>query len=155
MDGERQSSEACTNVIQPEQLEMMNQDDIGNLHTNENNGNVPALNLRLILHEECKTDGSLDNDHLNIDLDNHNSRFETLYSQPIETQDSKQICSNGNITREICFKQQDACCSSSEDSPINPPLRRCSKTLSFGKRKGNVYIFSPSCIYIITFHEVP
>lgn len=149
MDSERQSSEACTNVIQPTQLKMMNQDDIENL-----------LNLSLILHEECKTDGSLDNDNLNLDLDNHNSRFETLYSQPIEAQDSKKICNNGNISREICFKQQEACCSSSgssntssssEDSPINPPLRRSSKTLSFGKRKGKKYnfrIFLCLCVYL-------
>lgn len=146
MDGERQSSETCTNVIQPTQLEMMNQDDIENL-----------LNLSLILHEECKTDGSLDNDNLNLDLDNHNSKFETLYSQPIETQDSKKIYNNGNIAKEICFKQQEACCSSSggsntssssEDSPINPPLRRSSKTLSFGKRKGKKYIFCLSHVYM-------
>ncbi|PBC33451.1 Suppressor of cytokine signaling [Apis cerana cerana] len=144
MDNERQSSETC-NVIQPTQLEIMNQDDIENLHNNENNGNVSTLNLSLILHEECKGDRNLDNDHVNLDLDNHNSRFETLYSQPIETQNSKQICNNGNINKEICFKQQEACCSSSgssntssssEDSPINPSLRRSSKTLSFGKRKG-------------------
>ncbi|KOC68061.1 Suppressor of cytokine signaling 5 [Habropoda laboriosa] len=143
MDSERQSLEACTNVIQPAQLEVMLQ--LENLHDNENNGNVPALNLNLILHEECKADGNLDNDHLSLDLDNHNSRFETLYSQPVETQESKEICSNGNITNELCFKQQKACCSSSgdsntssksEDSPINPPLRRSSKTLSFVKRKG-------------------
>ncbi|CAK9831224.1 Suppressor of cytokine signaling 5 [Anthophora retusa] len=143
MDGERQSFEACTNVVQPAQLEVMLQ--LENLQDNENNGNVPALNLNLILHEECKVDGNLDNDHLNLDLDNHNSRFETLYSQPVETQESKEICSNGNVTNELCYKQQKACCSSSgdsntssrsEDSPINPPLRRSSKTLSFVKRKG-------------------
>ncbi|KAF3424841.1 hypothetical protein E2986_05899 [Frieseomelitta varia] len=150
MDSERQSSEACTNVIQPTQLKMMNQDDIENL-----------LNLSLILHEECKTDGNLDNDNLNLDLDNHNSRFETLYSQPIEVQDSKKICNNGNITREICFKQQEACCSSSgssntssssEDSPVNPPLRRSSKTLSFGKRKGKQRNKdqSPVCTHVLS-----
>ncbi|CAK9799558.1 Suppressor of cytokine signaling 5 [Anthophora plagiata] len=143
MDGERQSFKACTNVVQPAQLEVMLQ--LENLQDNENNGNVPALNLNLILHEECKVDGNLDNDHLNLDLDNHNSRFETLYSQPVETQESKEICSNGNVTNELCYKQQKACCSSSgdsntssrsEDSPVNPPLRRSSKTLSFVKRKG-------------------
>lgn len=152
MDGERQSSEASINVIQPAQLETMHQDGTENFQNNENNGNVPALNLNLFLHDECKADGNLDNVRLNLELDNHNSRFETLYSQPVEAQDS--ICSNGNITSELCLKQQEVyrsssggsnTSSSSEDSPINPPpLRRSSKTLSFGKRKGNIFI----CVYM-------
>lgn len=159
MDSERQSSEVCANVIQSAQLEMMNQDGTKGLHDNENNGNVPVLNSNLILQEECKVDGNLDNDRLHLDLDNHNSRLETLYSQPVDAQDSKQNYSNGNIANEICFKQQEACCSSSgcsntstssEDSPVNPPLRRSSKTLSFGKRKGNkcilgIFLYSYFC----------
>ncbi|XP_029049483.1 uncharacterized protein LOC114879094 isoform X1 [Osmia bicornis bicornis] len=161
MDSERQSSEVCANVIQSAQLEMMNQDGTKGLHDNENNGNVPALNSNLILQEECKVDGNLDNDRLHLDLDNHNSRFETLYSQPVDAQDSKQNCSNGNFATEICFKLQEACCSSSgcsntstssEDSPVNPPLRRSSKTLSFGKRKGKQRNKdqSPVCTHVLS-----
>lgn len=158
MDGERQSSEVGTNVIYSSQLEMTNQDGIESLHDNENNGNVPVLNSNLILHGECKLDGNLDNDRLNLDLDNHNSRFETLYSQPVETQDPKQICNNGNVTSEICFKQQEACCSSSagsntssssEDSPVNPPLRRSSKTLSFVKRKSKEHILRIPLAFVL------
>lgn len=118
MDGERQSSEAGTNVAYSSELEMMNQDGTeGTIHDNENNGNVPVLDsIDLIMLGECKLDGNLDNDRLNLDLDNHNSRFESLYSQPVETQDTRHICNNGNVTTEIRFKQQEACCSSSGGS---------------------------------------
>ncbi|KZC10902.1 PREDICTED: uncharacterized protein LOC107189038 [Dufourea novaeangliae] len=161
MDGERQSSEVCSSVIQHSRLDMMNQDDVENMHDDANNGNVPALNSNSILHGECKMHGILDNDRLNLELDNHNSKFETLYSQPIETQDSKQICSNGNVTSEIHFKQQEVCCSSSErsnnsssseDSPVNPPLRRSSKTLSFGKRKSKQRNKdqNPACTHVLS-----
>lgn len=142
MAGERQSSEVYNNV-QSAQLEITNQDGIESLHDNENNGNVPASNLAV--HKECKANGNLDNDCVNLDLDNHNSRFESLYSQPIESHDSKQVCSNGNVNNEICFKQQETC-------PINPPLRRSSKTLSFGKRKGKQRNKdqSPVCTHVLT-----
>ncbi|XP_076668259.1 suppressor of cytokine signaling at 36E isoform X2 [Andrena cerasifolii] len=163
MDGERQSSEAGTNVVYSSELEMMNQDGTeGTIHDNENNGNVPVLDsIDLIMLGECKLDGNLDNDRLNLDLDNHNSRFESLYSQPVETQDTRHICNNGNVTTEIRFKQQEACCSSSggsntssssEDSPVNPPLRRSSKTLSFVKRKNKQRNKdqSPVCTHVLS-----
>ena len=163
MDGERQSREAGTNVVYSSELEMMNQDGTeGTIHDNENNGNVPVLDsIDLIMLGECKLDGNLDNDRLNLDLDNHNSRFESLYSQPVETQDTRHICNNGNVTTEIRFKQQEACCSSSagsntssssEDSPVNPPLRRSSKTLSFVKRKNKQRNKdqSPVCTHVLS-----
>lgn len=147
MDGERQPTEVCAN--EPGQpLEMVNRDGSESLPENETNGNVPVNSNILPNRPECKPEGNLDNDRLNLDIDNHNSRFESLYSQPVEAQDTKQVCNNGNVTSEPSFRQQqqqqEACCSSSggsnsssssEDSPVNPPLRRSSKTLSFGKRK--------------------
>ncbi|XP_058793950.1 suppressor of cytokine signaling 7 [Phymastichus coffea] len=113
----------------------------------ENNGNV-VLVVPVVAVPKL---GNLDNEQqqLNFDFDNHNSRFESLYSQPI---DAGQC--NGNfidqqqpqqLQLEVYNKAQEACCnssgsnasSSSEDSPVNPVLRRSSKTLSFGKRKVN------------------
>ncbi|XP_011642867.1 uncharacterized protein LOC105430837 isoform X2 [Pogonomyrmex barbatus] len=147
MDGERQPTEICANALSlPSPLEMLNRDDNESLPENETNGNVPVSNSNILPNRsECKLEGNLDNDRLNLDVDNHNSRFESLYSQPVEAQDTKQICNNGNVTSDSSFRQQrEACCSSSggsnsssssEDSPVNPPLRRSSKTLSFGKRK--------------------
>ncbi|CAL1688272.1 unnamed protein product [Lasius platythorax] len=147
MDGERQPAEICASALsQPLPLEMVNRDVTESLSENETNGNVPVMNSNILPNRlECKLEGNLDNDRLNLDVDNHNSRFESLYSQPVEAQDTKQVCNNGNVTSEPSFRQQqEACCSSSggsnsssssEDSPINPPLRRSSKTLSFGKRK--------------------
>ncbi|XP_029156567.1 suppressor of cytokine signaling 5-like isoform X3 [Nylanderia fulva] len=147
MDGERQAAEICASALsQPLPLEMVNRDITESLSENETNGNVPVMNSNILPNRlECKLEGNLDNDRLNLDVDNHNSRFESLYSQPVEAQDTKQVCNNGNVTNESSFRQQqEACCSSSsssnsssssEDSPINPPLRRSSKTLSFGKRK--------------------
>lgn len=149
MDGEKQSTEIYSNVLQQQStLEMVNQDDAENIPNYENNGNVPVLNSNVIPNRESKSEGNLGNHNLNLDLDNHNSRFESLYSQPVETQDSKQIRGNGNINNpETRFRQQEACSSSSggsnsssssEDSPRTPPLRRSSKTLSFGKRKSKL-----------------
>ncbi|KYQ55227.1 Suppressor of cytokine signaling 5 [Trachymyrmex zeteki] len=147
MDGERQPTEICANALShPLPLDMVNRDGNESLPDNETNGNVPVTNPNILPNRpECKLEGNLDNDRLNLDVDNHNSRFESLYSQPVETQDTKQVCNNGNVTSEQSFRQQqEACCSSSggsnsssssEDSPVNPPLRRSSKTLSFGKRK--------------------
>ncbi|XP_070164763.1 suppressor of cytokine signaling 5 isoform X2 [Polyergus mexicanus] len=147
MDGERQPAEICASALsQPLPLEMVNRDVTESLSENETNGNVPVMNSNILPNRlECKLEGNLDNDCLNLDVDNHNSKFESLYSQPVEAQDTKQVCNNGNVTSEASFRQQqEACCSSSsgsnsssssEDSPINPPLRRSSKTLSFGKRK--------------------
>jgi len=157
MDGERQPAEICASAFsQPLPLEMVNRDVTESLSENETNGNVPVMNSNILPNRlECKLEGNLDNDCLNLDVDNHNSKFESLYSQPVEAQDTKQVCNNGNVTNETSFRQQqEACCSSSsgsnsssssEDSPINPPLRRSSKTLSFGKRK-SMYIKS------ISFH---
>lgn len=145
MDGERQPTEICASVFsQPLPLEMVNRDGIDGSPENETNGNVPVVNSNILPNRECKPEENLDNDRLNLDLDNHNSRFESLYSQPVEAQDTKQVCNNGNVASETPYRQQEACCrssggsnisSSSEDSPVNPPLRRSSKTLSFGKRK--------------------
>jgi len=152
MDGERQPTEICANELsQPLPLEMVNRDGNDSLPENETNGNVPINSNILPNRSECKLEENLDNDRLNIDIDNHNSRFESLYSQPVEAQDTKQLCNNGNVASEPSFRQQEACCSSSsgsnsssssEDSPINPPLRRSSKTLSFGKRK-SMYGINP------------
>lgn len=154
MDGERQPTEICASAFsQPLPLEMVNRDGIDGSPENETNGNVPVMNSNILPNRECKPEGNLDNDRLNLDLDNHNSRFESLYSQPsVEAQDTKQVCNNGNVASEMPYRQQEACCSSSggsnsssssEDSPVNPPLRRSSKTLSFGKRKSTYLILSP------------
>lgn len=153
MDGERQSAEICASAFsQALPLEMVNQDGIDGSSENEANGNVPVVNSNILPNRECKLEGNLDNDRLNLDLDNHNSRFESLYSQPVEAQDTKQVCTNGNVATETTYRQQEACCSSSggsnsssssEDSPVNPPLRRSSKTLSFGRRKS----MSPISVY--------
>ncbi|KAL2727141.1 suppressor of cytokine signaling 5-like isoform X2 [Vespula squamosa] len=163
MDGEKQSTEIYSNVLQQQStLEMVDQDDTENLPNYENNGNVPVLNSNVIPNRESKSEGNLGNHNLNLDLDNHNSRFESLYSQPVETQDSKQIRGNGNINNpETPFRQQEACSSSSggsnsssssEDSPRTPPLRRSSKTLSFGKRKSKQRNKdqSPVCNHILS-----
>ncbi|XP_046817501.1 suppressor of cytokine signaling 5-like isoform X3 [Vespa crabro] len=163
MDGEKQSTEIYSNVLQQQStLEMVDQDDAENLPNYENNGNVPVLNFNVIPNRESKSEGNLGNHNLNLDLDNHNSRFESLYSQPVETQDSKQIRGNGNINNpETPFRQQEACSSSSggsnsssssEDSPRTPPLRRSSKTLSFGKRKSKQRNKdqSPVCNHILS-----
>lgn len=145
MDGERQPTEICASAFsQALPSEMVNRDSTDGSPENEANGNVPVMNSNILPNRECKPEGNLDNDRLNLDLDNHNSRFESLYSQPVEAHDTKQVCNNGNVAGETTYRQQEACCSSSggsnsssssEDSPVNPPLRRSSKTLSFGRRK--------------------
>lgn len=105
----------------------------------EDNGNEPSL---LRENEENKPDENLNNEHLDFGLDNHNSRFESIYSQQIDAQESKSTSNNGNFVNQ---KEQEPSCSSnassnssssSEDSPTNLALRRTSKTLSFGKRRG-------------------
>ncbi|XP_066596855.1 uncharacterized protein Socs36E [Prorops nasuta] len=161
MDGEKQLTEICTNSNQRPSLDLVNIDDIENLQDLEANGNVPALNSNVLPNRNGKLERNLDNDHLNLDVDNHNSRFESLYSQPVENQDIKQICSNGNINSSESFAQQENCGSSggsnssgsSDDSPLNPPLRRSSKTLSFGKRKSSKQRSkdqSPVCNHIVS-----
>lgn len=121
--------------------------------SNANNNLVVQQVIAVAAASVLKPD-NLDNQQqqLNLDLDNHNSRFESLYSQPI---DGTQQC-NGNFIEQQQQQldaydkaQQDVACnsagsnasSSSEDSPVNPVLRRSSKTLSFGKRKGIYAIF--------------
>lgn len=165
MDGERQPTEICANALShPLPLDMVNRDGNESLPDNETNGNVPVTNPNILPNRpECKLEGNLDNDRLNLDVDNHNSRFESLYSQPVETQDTKQVCNNGNVTSEQSFRQQqEACCSSSggsnsssssEDSPVNPPLRRSSKTLSFGKRKSMCIKLIPHIYIVILYND--
>ncbi|XP_012277651.1 uncharacterized protein LOC105698193 [Orussus abietinus] len=146
MDSDKQPAEAQTDVLHRPSSDMIDEDEIRSLSDIENNGNVPALNANITATDENKPVGNLNNEQLNLDFDNHNSRFECIYSHPADSQESKQPCSNGNFITEkdIDFKQQEACCSSSgsgnssscsDDSPINPALKRSSKTLSFGKRK--------------------
>lgn len=142
MEGEKQSLQVYNESLHQLSFDMLDQEDSENTQKNENNGNVPNSNII-----SNKPDDNLDNEQLNLDVDNHNSRFESIYSQPIDTQDTKQNCNNGNIVVnavESSLKQQELCVnnsgssytsSSSEDSPVNPSFRRSSKTLSFGKRK--------------------
>ncbi|XP_046491704.1 suppressor of cytokine signaling 5 isoform X2 [Neodiprion pinetum] len=115
----------------------------------EDNGNV-ELPPNETENTQNKSDENLNNERLDLGLDNHNSRFESIYSQQIDSQESKSTCNNGNFVpqSEAQLKPQAASCSSSssssssnssitsEDSPTNLPLRRTSKTLSFGKRRG-------------------
>ncbi|XP_032682012.1 uncharacterized protein LOC116849199 isoform X2 [Odontomachus brunneus] len=162
MDGERQPTEICASAFsQALPSEMVNRDSTDGSPENEANGNLPVMNSNILPNRECKPEGNLDNDRLNLDLDNHNSRFESLYSQPVEAHDTKQVCNNGNVAGETTYRQQEACCSSSggsnsssssEDSPVNPPLRRSSKTLSFGRRKNKPRNKdqSPVCNHVLT-----
>lgn len=103
---------------------------------NESNGN----NVAVLSIKEIKSDNNE-----SLDLDNHNSRFESLYSQPSDNQDSKQRSfSNGNLV-ESTSKQEFSLCDpgngnnscSLQDSNVNPALKRSLKTLSFVKRKGD------------------
>lgn len=151
MDSEKPPLEGYSQSIQHSSLDMLDRGESDDLSNQESNGNIPAVNSNVVQPKE-KPEENLDNDQLNADLDNHNARFESLYSQPIDGQEPKQCFSNGNFIAgepETTFKQQEASCSnsgssntssSSEDSPVNPVLRRSSKTLSFVKRK------SKSCI---------
>lgn len=147
MDSEKQPLEGYPESIRRSSLNTLDRNESEILANRETNGNIPAVNSNVIQNRDKPED--IDNEQLNLDLDNHNSRFESLYSQPIDAQEPKQCFNNGNfITGEPeTFKQQEACCSnsggsntssSSEDSPVNPVLRRSSKTLSFGKRKSKL-----------------
>lgn len=154
MEGEKSAVTACPNVIQSISLDMVNQEGIENFPVNKNNGNPLVPNSQITLSRETKPDENL-NERLNLNLDNHNTRFESLYSQPVEALDTKQVSFNGNTNNsEALFRPREVCCSScggsnssssSEDSPINLPLRRSSKTLSFGKRKSEYYFIDSPC----------
>ncbi|XP_011503093.1 PREDICTED: uncharacterized protein LOC105366369 [Ceratosolen solmsi marchali] len=142
MENENQS-EGYSESIRHLSLNTLDQSESDNITNRENNGNISTINFHAI-HNRNKADDNLDND-VNLDLDNHNSRFESIYSQPIDGQESKPCFNNGNfIANEQETFKQEACCSnsassntssSSEDSPVNPVFQRSSKTLSFGKRK--------------------
>ncbi|XP_016839572.1 uncharacterized protein LOC100122078 [Nasonia vitripennis] len=145
MDTENHSLEGYPESIRRSSLDTLDRNKADNLENGENNGNLPAVNSNVIQNRN-KSEDNLENEQLNQDLDNHNSRFESIYSHPIDGQESKQCFSNGNFIagEQETFKPQEACCSnsgssntssSSEDSPVNPVLRRSSKTLPFGKRK--------------------
>ncbi|XP_063990641.1 uncharacterized protein LOC135169507 [Diachasmimorpha longicaudata] len=136
-------AEACNNDCNNSNVDEMGNNEIDN-RNNESNGNQSGHSI--LVNEDTKQNRNIDNEQLNLSLDNHNARFETIYSQPIESQEQGKICSNGNFggNNEVDLKQQEPGCSSSggsnnsssaEDSPGNPMLRRTSKTLSFGKRK--------------------
>ncbi|XP_015603702.1 uncharacterized protein LOC107271796 [Cephus cinctus] len=137
MDSEKQVELQPEGAYQRSSIDMLYEPENNTAHL-ENNGN---------LVNEFKPDGNSNSEQSNLDLDNHNSRFESIYSQPIDAQDSKQVCNrNGNFVASPepqTFKQEPCCSSSgssnssssSEDSPVNPVLRRSSKTLSFGKRR--------------------
>jgi hypothetical protein len=149
MENENQSLEGYSESIRHLSLNTLDQSESDNITNRENNGNIPSINFHVI-HNRDKPEDNLNND-LNLDVDNHNSRFESIYSQPIDGQEPKQCFNNGNFIagEQETFKQEEACCSnsgssntssSSEDSPVNPVFRRSSKTLSFGKRKSE-FIF--------------
>ena len=150
MDSVKQSLEEYPQSIRRPSIDMLDRGDSDNL---EHNGNILAVNANVIQNRD-KPEGNLDNEQLNLDLDNHNSRFESIYSHPIDGQEPKQCFNNGNFIagEQETFKQPEACCSnsgsSSEESPVNPVLRRSTKTLSFGKRKGN---FTMS--FIMHYHK--
>ncbi|XP_057320000.1 suppressor of cytokine signaling 4 [Microplitis mediator] len=148
----QQTSEAGTDDNQHASAYVMpNNEDIENTGDNENNGNQLDNSLA---DENKEQNRNINNEELN--LENHNSRFESIYSQPLDSttttttttntiQDNtnKACNNNGNFVgaTETEFKQQqEPCCSSSgssssEDSSADPSLRRTSKTLSFVKRK--------------------
>ncbi|CAB0043122.1 unnamed protein product [Trichogramma brassicae] len=111
-----------------------------------------------------KSEERLDNIRLDSDISNHNSRFETLYSQHRDGQEAKQCqSSNGNFlaSEQEALKQFEAgnsnsggssTSSSSEDNSGNPALRRSSKTLSFGRRKGKQRSKdqTPGCSHVLS-----
>ncbi|XP_034935875.1 uncharacterized protein [Chelonus insularis] len=143
MDNKQQSPEACninSEDNKPDCDMSRQNNDIENIVDNENNGNL--ANNSIVADENKQ----IRNNNEQLNLENHNTRFESIYSQPLDTQqESKQVCNNGNFVTgsENELKQQEPCCSnsgsnsssSSEDSSLDPALRRTSKTLSFGKRK--------------------
>lgn len=146
MDGEKPDTDVYTDGPEQSPFNMLAREENENVADIENNGNEPSLNANTVTNNDRKGNRNLENDQLNLALDNRNSRFESIYSQPIDAQETKQVCNNGNFVgpADVEFKSEEPCCSSSgssnsssssEDSPINPPLRRTSKTLSFGKQK--------------------
>lgn len=151
MDSDKQSLEKkYPETIQRSLYDMLDQHE-SNLTNVENNGNITVVNTnKVLLNQEQETIS--DDKQLNLDIDNHNSRFESLYNQPVDGQESKQNSNNGNfiVTEQETFGQQEASCSnfegsntssSSDDNTVNPVFRRSSKTLSFGRRKGMTVIF--------------
>ncbi|XP_014219415.1 uncharacterized protein LOC106647502 [Copidosoma floridanum] len=163
MDSDKKPLEGYPKAIRCVSLDMLDQNESINLANQESNGNIPVINSNVIQNRPKSEDG-LDNEQLNLDVDNHNSRFESLYSQPVDGQESKQYFNNGNfiaVEQDQTFRQQEACCSnsggsntssSSEDSPVNPVLRRSSKTLSFGRRKTKSHSKdqNPVCNHILS-----
>lgn len=158
MEGERSltNTASITQPISSMDLSNFNAEQTPPRLTVEDNGNEESGNdnepesLRVgeIESKENKPDENLNNEPLDFGLDNHNSRFESIYSQQIDSQDQKPACDNGNFvsqSSDTSQRHQEASCSStgssnssssSEDSPTNQALRRTSKTLSFGKRRG-------------------
>nr|ACE75293.1 hypothetical protein GFP_L1_0160 [Glyptapanteles flavicoxis] len=143
-----QNSEAVADDNQHASAYVMpSNDNIEITGDNENNGNE--------FNNPIADENKEQNRNLNIEefnLENHNSRFESIYSQPLDStttiQDTGKACNNnGNfVAPETEFKQQEPCCSSSgssssEDSSADPALRRTSKTLSFVKRKSKIKFF--------------
>lgn len=107
----------------------------------EDNGNEPSASSET---EENKTD-----ENLNVEefpLDNHNSIFESIYSKQIDAPETKPQTNNGNFETPSENRNEpgsshssasnSSSSSSSEESPTNVALRRTSKTLSFGNRRG-------------------
>ena len=149
MEGERNSLEVYNDSLHRSAFDMLSREESESSQEKENNGNPPTPNTNVISSRESKVEVNIDNEQLNLDVDNHNARFESIYSQPIDAQDSKQCCNNGNIVTgaQPALKKHESCgansgssntSSSSEESPVNPTFRRSSKTLSFGKRKGEI-----------------
>lgn len=150
MDGERSSTDVYAEGRQQRcQFNMSEHQVTDNErgHYNESNGNEPTQNVNKDSNNEAELNANLvDNPESDLSFDNHNSRFESIYSQAIDqAQESTQDSSNGNFasSAEGDFKREARSgssssgnsSSSSEDSPVNPPSRRAPKTLSFGKQK--------------------
>ena len=148
MEGERLNSEAYAEDSRRASINMVVRDDFES--SDNENGNDSRERLdEIVTNNETgsKDNGNLDNDQLDLSLDNRNLKFESIYSQPLDTQEVRPVCSNGNfIGPNVEYREEEgACCSSSgssnsssssEDSPANPTLRRTTKTLSFVKHKG-------------------
>ena len=164
MEGEKESLKVYNASNNRSVFDMLAREESESSQENENNGNLPTQNSNVNSRRESKAEDNLDNEQLNLNVDNHNARFESIYSQPIDAQDSKQCCNNGNIVTaaEPTVKQPESCSSnsgssntssSSEDSPVNPTFRRSSKTLSFGKRKGEI-LSSWNFVQILSFYSI-
>ncbi|KAJ8678973.1 hypothetical protein QAD02_014760 [Eretmocerus hayati] len=162
MDNNGQIPEAYQSSIGRSTLDVLSQNPSDPDNHPEYNGNITPSNSNVVQGSD-KPDVDLSDEQLNLDLNNHNARFESLYNQPLEGQEPEEGFSNGNFiaSEQEMLKQQEPCCSnssgsntssSSEDNAVNTAVRT-SKTLSFGKRKNKQHHSkhqNPACSHLLS-----